>query len=531
MYDYIIVGAGSAGCVLANKLSEDPNNKVCLLEAGPDDKSFLIRMPLAIAALMWDPRHNWMYRTEPEPYMNNREMYQPRGKVVGGSSSTNAMIYIRGIPRDYDEWESLGNPGWGWKDLLPYFKAGEKQQHGASELHGDQGLLNVVDLVEKNPLCDSFIQATADAGVAPLNNDFNGPDQEGVGYYQLTQDGAGKRMSIARAYLNEEVRKRPNLTIITKALTSKVLFEGKKAVGVEYIRKGKTHQIKANKEVILSGGAINSPQLLMLSGVGPADELNKHKIETVHELPGVGKNLQDHMDILVNVKEKGYKSLGLSIPFLFRGAAALVKYILGKPSLFSSNTAEAGAFLKSDPSLPYPDIQIHFGPVFLESHFLRRLGHGYSLHLCNLRPKSRGKITLKSNKPKDKAKILFNYLKEPEDMDVMVKCIDVARKICRTDVMQAHTKEIINPPDSMQSREEIEAFIREKGETIYHPVGTCKMGNDEMAVVDHELKVHGINNLRVADASIMPTLIGGNTNAPVAVIASKAADIILGKKL
>ncbi len=530
-FDYIIVGGGSAGCVLAKRLSDDPAVKVCLLEAGPADKSPFIRMPIGIVFMMMSRTMNWRYYTEPQANLNNRYMYWPRGKTLGGSSSSNAMVYTRGHAADYDQWASLGNPGWSYADVLPLFKRAENHERGATPYHGVGGPLNVADLRTPNLLSGVFVQAGVETGQV-RNNDFSGASQEGVGLYQVTQKN-GERWSVSRAYLHPAM-KRPNLTVVTDALASRVLFEGKRAIGVNYIKDGKEASILASREVILSGGAINSPQLLMLSGVGPAAELARHHIPMLHELPGVGQNLQDHLDVLVVHKCVKPVSLGISFRNLLAQSWHLLTYLLQRKGPLTTNAAEGGGFVKSDPAQAIPDLQYHFTPATLDDHgrnlsraAFTLFGHGYALHVCDLRPKSRGHIGLTSNNPRDPARIEPNYLSHPDDMATLEKGVKEARKLLAAKAFDPYRGEELFPGKAVQSDEEIRDFIRRKAGTIYHPVGTCKMGFDAMAVVDARLKVHGMQGLRVVDASIMPTLIGGNTNAPTVMIAEKAADMIL----
>lgn len=530
-FDYIIVGGGSAGCVLANRLSEDPAVKVCLLEAGPVDKSPFIRMPIGIVFMMMSRTMNWRYYTEPQAKLNNRYMYWPRGKTLGGSSSSNAMVYTRGHAADYDQWASLGNPGWSYADVLPLFKRSEHHERGATPFHGVGGPLNVADLRTPNLLSGVFVQAGVETGQV-RNKDFSGASQEGVGLYQVTQKN-GERWSVSRAYLHPAM-KRPNLTVVTDALASRVLFEGKRATGVSYLKGGKEVSVHAGREVILSGGAINSPQLLMLSGVGSAAELARHGIAQVHELPGVGQNLQDHLDVLVVHKCVKPVSLGISFRNLLAQSWHLLTYLVQRKGPLTTNAAEGGGFVKSDASQAIPDLQYHFTPATLDDHgrnlsraAFTLFGHGYALHVCDLRPKSRGHIGLKSSNPRDPALIEPNYLSHPDDMATLEKGVKAARTLLAARAFDPYRGEELFPGKQVQSDEEIRDFIRRKAGTIYHPVGTCKMGHDPMAVVDATLKVHGMAGLRVVDASIMPTLVGGNTNAPTVMIAEKAADMIL----
>ena len=534
-YDYIIVGAGSAGCVLANRLSADPATKICLLEAGPEDRSPFIHMPIGIIWLMMSGKLNWKYYTQPQPNLNNRRLYWPRGKMLGGSSSSNAMCYTRGHPSDYDQWAALGNRGWGYADLLPLFKRSQNQERGASEYHGVGGPLNVADLRSPNLLGRVFVEAGVQAGF-PRTDDFNGAEQEGIAPYQVTQKN-GERWSVARAYLRPAMG-RPNLTVITDARATRVLVEGQRATGVTYLKSGQEVEIHAAREVILSGGAINSPQLLLLSGIGPRDELAKLGIAVRHHLPGVGKNLQDHLDVLIVHKCTKPVSLGISLRNLHHQIKYLVDYLRSRRGPLTTNGAEAGGFVKSDAGQPIPDLQLHFTPVHLDGHARDRahaaatmLGHGFALHVCQLRPKSRGQITLGSADPTADAVIEPNYLSAPDDMEAMVSGVKLARRVLAAPAFDEYRGEEMHPGKDVQTDDQIREFVRRKAETIYHPVGTCKMGHDPMAVVDDRLKVHGIEGLRVIDASIMPTLIGGNTNAPTVVIAEKAADMILAEAL
>ncbi|MEN9865429.1 MAG: hypothetical protein RL748_1019 [Pseudomonadota bacterium] len=530
-YDYVIVGAGSAGCVLANRLSADPTLKVCLLEAGPPDRSVFIRMPIGIIYMMMSRTLNWRYYTEPQPHLNQRRMFWPRGKTLGGSSSSNAMVYTRGNAWDYDHWAELGNVGWSYADVLPLFKASANNERGADAFHGSGGPLNVTDLRSPNRLSQAYLQAATAVGYR-ATTDFNGPSQEGVALYQVTQKN-GERWSVARAYLHP-VRQRPNLHIITRAHASRIMLEGKRATGVAYLQNGKPFEVRARREVLLSGGAINSPQLLLLSGIGPQAELARHGIAQQHELPGVGENLQDHLDVLVVHKCTKPVSYGVSWRNLLAQGKHLYDYLVHRRGPFTTNSAEGGGFVKSDAAQAIPDLQFHFSPAHLDDHArnlsraaFTMIGHGYALHVCDLRPKSRGRIALHSKDPLAAARIEPNYLSHPDDMATLVKGVKAARKVLADSAFDPYRGEEIFPGDQVQSDEAIQTFIRQKAGTIYHPVGTCKMGHDAMAVVDSQLRVHGIQGLRVVDASIMPTLVGGNTNAPTVMIAEKAAQLIL----
>jgi len=524
-FDYVIVGAGSAGCVLANRLSADPACRVLLLEAGSRDWNPFIHMPAGLAQLVKFKSLNWNYETEPEPNLNNRRLYWPRGKVLGGSSSINAMCYVRGHASDYDGWRDLGNPGWGFADVLPYFRRAEDQGRGESEMHGADGPLGVSDLQHVNELSRVFIQAAEQAEYY-RNVDFNGPVQRGFGLYQVTQRN-GRRCSTARGYLHP-VKKRPNLTVRTGALSSRILLEGQRARGIEYRRLGVTKKVHAEREVLLCGGAINSPQLLMLSGIGPARMLERAGVETAHELAGVGTNLQDHLDVMTLTR--------CSQPVTYDNLNELMvglKYFLYREGIGTSNIAEAGGFLASGLSDGRrPDVQMHFVPALLDDHGRNRLpGDGYTLHACNLRPESRGHLELRSAEPDEAPAIHANYLSASSDVEMMLECIRCSREILAQPAFKPFRAHEIYPGNEVTDRDGLLGFIRSKAESIYHPVGTCRMGSDGEAVVDPELRVRGIDGLRVVDASVMPTLIGGNTNAPAIMIAEKAADLVLGKRI
>ncbi len=522
-YDYIIVGAGSAGCVLANRLSANPDCQVLLLEAGPRDWNPFIHMPAGLAKLVNFTSLNWNYETEPEPELNSRRLYWPRGRVLGGSSSINAMCFVRGHRTDYDDWARAGNSGWGWDEVLPYFLRSQDQSRGESELHGIGGPQSVEDLSYFNPLSEVFIQSAEQAGFA-VNRDFNGPAQRGFGFYQVTQRG-GRRCSTAVGYLRP-ARSRPNLTVKTGALTLNIEFRGQRATGVRYQRRGITQTAHASKEVLLAGGAINSPQMLMLSGIGPASELERAGIKMRHELPGVGTNLQDHLDICTLTR--------CSQPITYDQLSELrvgLKYFLYHEGEGTSNIAEAGGFLVSGRGRDdRPDIQMHFVPALLDDHGRNRLpGDGYTLHACPLRPKSRGHIGLRSSDPRQPPAIFANYLSASEDLEMMLACVRLSRDILGQPAFKPFRGHEIFPGSDVAGRDGLVDFIRSKAESIYHPVGTCRMGQDAEAVVGTDLKVHGIDGLRVIDASVMPTLVGGNTNAPTIMIAEKAAASILGQ--
>jgi len=519
-YDYVIVGAGSAGCVLANRLSAD-GDSVLLLEAGNPDEQREIGMPAAYSEL-FKSEVDWEYYTEPQPELNGRECYWPRGKTLGGSSSINAMIYARGQSADYDHWADLGNDGWGYEDVLEYFKRAEHNERGPSEYHGTGGPRNVADQQAPNELTEAFIEAGAAAGL-PHNDDFNAGNQSGVGLYQVTQKD-GERHSAADAYL-KPVLDRPNLTATTGAQVTEVRFDGREAVGVEYVQdgSGSPETVAANEDVILSAGAINSPQLLMLSGVGPAEHLATHDISVVHDLPGVGQNLQDHLQVKINYAcEK---------PVSLEGADSLwniLKYLLLNRGPLTSNVAEAGGFTSVTQGTERPEIQFHFGPSYSVNHgFDNPDGHGFWLGALCLRPESRGRITLQSADPFDDPAVDPQYLTEQADVEVLLEGLKLIREILQAEPFDEYRGEEVSPGADVQSEAELIEHIRETAASLYHPVGTCKMGDDEMAVVDDRLRVHGVDGLRVVDASIMPSITSGNTDAPTTMIAERAADSIL----
>ncbi len=527
-YDYVIVGAGSAGCVLANRLSADGRHSVCLLEAGPPDRSPFIHVPGGILQAIRSKVLNWHFWTEPQAHLDNRTRYWPRGRTLGGSSSINGMCYIRGHASDYDQWARLGNPGWSYREVLPYFRKAENHELGADDFHGVGGPLNVAAQRDPNPLSAAFVEAATQAGFAPTD-DFNGAQQEGSGLYRVMQKG-GRRCSNAQAYLRE-AESRKNLTVRTGVHVTRVLLDGKRAAGVRLFESGRYVDVLAQREVILCAGAIGSPQLLLLSGIGPRDEIQKHGLAVAHELPGVGRNLQDHLDVIITVKNTSRRSISFHPLSLWRGIREFFRYLFFKRGDLSSSSAEAGAFTRSAPSEPIPDLQYHF-VIAPNTHHAQQLmplftGYAYSLHVCVLRPKSRGTVTLRSADALAPPVIQPNYCIEPDDFERLVAGFRQARAILAQPAFEPHRGDELDPGPQVQDDEQIRAWIRANAETIYHPVGTCKMGRDDLAVVDAELRVRGIRGLRVADASIMPTLIGGNTNAPTTMIAEKAASMML----
>lgn len=534
MVDYLILGGGSAGCVLAARLSENPAVQVALLEAGPVDRSVLIHCPAGLALLAKNGQANWAFETTAQPGLNGRRGYQPRGKVLGGSSSVNAMIYIRGHRADYDHWAAQGNPGWSYDEVLPYFKQAEHNERGADNWHGTGGPLNVADLRSPNPFGPHFVQAGVQAGY-PQNPDFNAAEQEGVGAYQVTHR-QGERCSAAKAYLSDAVRSRPNLSILTGAQVTRILLErhqGRpRAVGVEFIEGSHLQQLRlapGRGEVLVCAGALQSPQLLMLSGLGPHSHLTQQGIPTQQDLPGVGQHLHDHVDVVQVYDAPHLKDLfGLSATGLWRAARGVLEWRRQRTGLLTTNFAEAGGFIRSQPEEPIPDLQLHFVIGKLVDHGRKTtFGHGYSCHVCLLRPQSRGSVRLASRDPLAAPLIDPAFFDDPDDLDRLVRGFKQMRHLLSQDALARFGARELSTSAQAQTDAQIAAFIREHADTIYHPVGSCRMGPDPRTdVVDARLRVHGVDALRVVDASIMPRIVGGNTNAPVIMVAEKAADMV-----
>lgn len=520
-YTHIVVGAGAAGCVVANRLSSDPTKSVLLLEAGPRDRSPFIHMPAGFTKLT-GPNVNWGFATVPQAQLGNREMHYPQGRTLGGSTSINAMIYIRGNRLDYDEWRDLGNDGWGYDGVLPYFRRMESHERLVDAFHGSSGPLNVAAQISQNPISKAFVRAAQDVGI-PYNVDFNGAEQAGTGFYDVTQRDA-RRESAATAYL-KPIRDRANLTVRTGVTVTRVVVAGGRATGVEFVHDGSAQRADASGEVVLSGGAINSPKLLLLSGIGPADELRALGVDVVHDLPGVGKNLQDHMDVYLTAETApvSYNGEDRWHRAVLHGA----QYLMFKTGPVTASVAEAGAFVSSSDDVRSPDIQIHCLPAYVVDHGRQRFkGHGVTINTANLRPRSIGEVTLRSADPLAPPAIDPNFLDDPYDWKVSIEAFERGREILTAPSLAGLVKRERMPGAGVRGERAIREYVRRWAKTDYHPVGSCKMGSDELAVVDTQLRVRGIDGLRVIDASIMPTLISGNTQAPSIMIGEKGAAIM-----
>jgi choline dehydrogenase len=524
-FDYVIVGAGSAGCVLANRLSADGRHSVLLLEAGPKDSNIWIHVPLGYGRLFKEKTVNWMYQTEPEPGLGGRTVFQPRGKVLGGSSSINGLLYVRGQHEDYDRWRQHGNSGWGYDDVLPYFKKAEDQQRGADDFHGAGGPLPVSDWRHADPLSEAFVQAAAQTGI-PVNPDFNGASQEGAGFFQTTTR-RGRRASTAVAYLRP-AKGRSNLHVETSALAQRIVFDGRRADAVEYLKAGTLRTARARKEVLVSSGAYNSPQLLQLSGVGPAELLRTHGINVVLDAPGVGHDLQDHLQVRIVMRCSQSITLNDIVNSPVRRILAGARYAAFRKGPLTIAAGTSGAFFKTSPRLATPDIQIHFLP-FSTDKMGEKLHSfsGFSASVCQLRPESRGSLRIKSADPAVPPEIRINYLATEVDRTANVEGLKILRKILQAPALSSYVTEEVDPGPKVATDEELLNYCRQRGSTIYHPTSTCRMGSDPLAVVDQRLRVRGIERLRVIDGSIMPDLVSGNTNAAIIMIAEKASDMIL----
>ena len=524
-FDYIVVGAGSAGCVLANRLTASGRHRVLLLEAGGPDRNIWIHIPLGYGKLFSNAKVNWLYTTEPEPELNNRRVIQPRGKVLGGSSSINGLLYVRGQHEDYDHWRQLGNAGWSFKDVLPYFRRAEDQERGSDELHGVGGHLKVSDVCEPHPLCEAFIEAAKASGF-PRNDDFNGPTQEGAGYFQLTSRN-GRRWSTAVGYL-KEARRRPNLAVAPNALATRILFDGRRAIGVEYRQGDAIRAAYAGGEVIVSGGAFNSPQLLQLSGLGPAKILQDLGLDVAADMPGVGADLQDHLQIRMLYRcTEPITANEVINDWRYRYAAGL-RYLLTRKGLLTIGAGYAGAFLRTRPELATPDVQFHF--LIFSADAAGAALHpfpGFMTSVCQLRPDSRGFVRIKSADPRVPPAIQPRYLSARSDCDCVVDGLKLLRRVMNQPVMRKYVAEERAPGEACTSDADLLAFARATGTTVYHPTSTCRMGSDPAAVVDERLRVRGFEHLRVIDASIMPTVVSGNTNAAAVMIGEKGADMVL----
>ena len=532
-YDYIIIGAGSAGCVLAARLTEDKDCRVLLLEAGGKDDHLYIKMPIGFLKAFLNPKLGWGYVSEPEPHLNNRRLMLPRGKVLGGSSSINGMFYMRGHPRDFDTWRQMGNEGWGYADVLPYFKRMETSWRGEGKYHGGSGPLHVSPIDPRRLLHEPLMATAAEAGYR-TSDDIHGEQPEGFALGEVTIDPKGRRASASRAYLHPAMR-RPNLHVEIEALTTRVLIEKGRACGVEFSKDGQLHQVHAEREVILSGGTFNSPQLLMLSGIGPADQLREHGISPVVDLPGVGKNLSEHPNVMLQFAATSPVTFLRELRF-DRAALSAIQWSLFGKGPFATQINSCNIVIRTAPELEQPDVQLMCNPVRMDAALwfpglTKTLDHHFSVHVVNLHPLSRGEVTLRSASPLDPPRIQLNVMSSPLEFDTMRRGIREARRIYRTGAQARLTGEETSPGADVTSDEALDAFIRRSCSVTQHPVGTCKMGHDDMAVVDPLLKVHGVEGLRVADASIMPTVPGANTNASAIMIGEKASDLVRGLRL
>jgi choline dehydrogenase len=524
-FDYVIVGAGTAGCVLANRLTASGRHRVLLLEAGGNDRHIWIHIPLGYGKLFTNRKVNWLYTSEPEPELNNRRIIQPRGKVLGGSSSINGLLYIRGQPADFDHWRQLGNSGWSFEDVLPYFRRAEDQQRGEDALHGVGGPLAVSDVCEPHPLCEAFIEAAQQAGF-PRNDDFNGPTQEGAGYFQLTAR-RGRRWSTAVGYLRP-ARRRRNLAVVSNALASRILFSGRRAVGIEYRRGDTAHVAHANAEVIVAGGTFNSPQLLQLSGLGPAALLQSLGIDVIADMPGVGAELQDHLQVRMQYRCTERITMNDVIHSWRHRTGAGLRYILFRRGLLAIGAGYAGGFFRTSPLAATPDVQVHF--IIFSADTAGATLHsfpGFIASVCQLRPESRGFVRITSTDPRQPPAIQPRYLSSQSDRDTVVAGMKLLRQIMQQPTMRRYIAEERAPDPRCTSDAELLAFARATGTTVFHPTSTCRMGSDPTAVVDERLRVRGVERLRVVDGSIMPTVVSGNTNAAIVTIAEKGADMIL----
>ncbi|MEM9355626.1 MAG: choline dehydrogenase [Pseudomonadota bacterium] len=524
-FDYVIIGAGSAGCVLAHRLSENPGLSVAIIEAGGRDSNPWIHVPAGYYRTMLDPSVTWQFGSGPEPHLNDRIVNWPRGRVIGGTSAINGLLYVRGQAQDFDTWRQLGNSGWSYEDVLPYFKRAEDQERGADDFHGSGGPLGVSDVRMNNPLCEAYIKASVAAGI-PHTTDFNGASQEGAGYYQLTTKD-GRRCSTAVAYL-KPVLSRENLELISDAAVERLVMEGKRVTAVTFQQDGQTKTVRVRREIILSAGAIGSPQILQLSGIGPGAVLSDAGIEVQHELPGVGENLQDHLQVRFVYETTLRDSLNTVWHSRMKQMQVGIDYMLARQGILTIGAGVAGVFAKSRPELEAPDMQIHFMP-------LSSVGPGQGLHkypgvtasICQLRPDSRGTLKIMSASPSAQPSIVSNYLAQETDRDVLLNGLRLLRKIARQPEFAQFVAREVYPGDDVVTDDEFMAYAREVATTIFHPCGTCKMGSDPLAVVDERLRVRGVDGLRVADASIMPTMTSGNTNAPTIMIGEKASDMVL----